>query len=89
MQGIAAFFPGANRAFGDHDIVFFGHARNRYNGAAYKRIGFNFFVEGLLAHQVEHSGDVPLHVLRQAGQNLRMVAFPEAVHVYLNGSLVL
>jgi hypothetical protein len=89
VQETAAFLRGANRALGDDDIILFRHARDSDGGTANESIILNFSVECFLADHVKRAGDFPFHVIRKAGQDLHMVAFPEAVHVLLHDSLVL
>ena len=45
---------------------------------------YNVLGEGFFATRVERTWDLPLNVIRQAGQNLLTVAAPKAVHVPVN-----
>ena len=76
-------------SFRDDDIVFLSQAGDRDGWVTRKCVVLDLLVERVLAVCVECAGDRPLDVIREAGQNLRMIGLSEAVHVTFDCFLVL
>lgn len=77
-----------NGSFRDDHVVFFRHARDLNDGLTRERGVLDFFIEGGLADVAEEPVHEPLHVVRQAIEDLRMVEFVETVDVPLDGLFV-
>src|SRR5688572_7615449 len=88
VQECAVLALRSHRALCHDDIVFFRQAGDDDLGIPDKALALDVLVELLLASNVKCAWDIPLDVISEAGEDLRMVAFSEPVHVPIDRSFV-
>ena len=76
------------RTLRHHDIVFLGQPADGDQGVADKSLIDDVLGEVVLTSDMKYTRNHPLDVIRQAGQNVQTIRFPEAIHIGFNRSLV-
>lgn len=80
--------PSGAHAALSYDYVVFGHASDRDYGVSCKDVILDPFIEVGLARQVEYARHQPFNVIRQAGQDFRMIRLGESTDVCLYSLLI-
>jgi|GEM_PF-5120766 len=73
----------------DDDVMLLDHAGDGDRGSPREGRVLDLAIERLLAHEVERAGHIPDDVVREAGQDHRVVGAAKALHVALDYVLVL
>src|SRR6185312_10569802 len=80
---------GLDPPFRNHDVVLLDHPDRGDGRPAHERVVLDLLVERGLPNQVKCPRHLPLDVVGQAGQDLRVIGPAEPLQVALDGALVL